>query len=433
MNESMKDSDCLELCKRLTREKLSWAPVEEWRNYEFTELGDKIYDATSVQLSITTLKRIFGKIKYDNLPSSSTLNALAVFLGFQSWMDLKSKMDKKDPGVNKKDPEDHEMPVSKTVKSSKIKRYLVAASLLAVVLVIAFSFIVLSAKTSLEQPNVSKVVFKSRSLANGLPNTVVFNVDLAGFRSDDMVIQQSWDSTKTIRLQPGQKEATAIYYAPGYYKAKLIVNGKIIKEHDLFIPSGKWIATIDHEPIPTYLTSDQLILKNGMTVSQPVLDQLRLFEKPVTITYHMVKNIPGLHSDNFIFETRIRNDFHGGPAVCQTAKIFLLAENGAFIIPFTIPGCVSNINLELGEKFLPGKSNDLSSFSADLSQWINVKLEVKNRRVKIFLDDKLRYEAAYTKDAGNIVGLRFNFLGAGSVDHFSFSNESGVAYKEDFR
>src|SRR4051812_16936522 len=109
MNESMKDSDCFELCKRLTREKLGWAPIEEWRNYEFTELGDKIYDVTSVQLSITTLKRIFGKIRYDNLPSSSTLNALAIFLGFQSWMDLRSNMNKKGPDPDQKDPAEHQL------------------------------------------------------------------------------------------------------------------------------------------------------------------------------------------------------------------------------------------------------------------------------------------------------------------------------------
>src|SRR4030095_14623881 len=85
------DTEYLQLCIRLIEQKLNWRSADEWRNYEFTELSEKILDATSVNLSATTLKRIFGKLKYESLPSSATLNALAAFLGYASWMDFKSK------------------------------------------------------------------------------------------------------------------------------------------------------------------------------------------------------------------------------------------------------------------------------------------------------------------------------------------------------
>ena len=94
------DTEYLQLCIRLIEQKLNWRPAEEWRNYEFTELSEKILDATSVNLSATTLKRIFGKLKYESLPSSATLNALAAFLGYASWMDFKSKQP-----FNKQEPE----------------------------------------------------------------------------------------------------------------------------------------------------------------------------------------------------------------------------------------------------------------------------------------------------------------------------------------
>ena len=85
------DTEYLQLCIKLIEQKLKWRPADEWRNYEFTELSEKILDATGVNLSVTTLKRVFGKLKYDSLPSTVTLNALAAFLGYESWMDLKSK------------------------------------------------------------------------------------------------------------------------------------------------------------------------------------------------------------------------------------------------------------------------------------------------------------------------------------------------------
>jgi hypothetical protein len=93
----------------------------------------------------------------------------------------------------------------------------------------------------------------------------------------------------------------------------------------------------------------------------------------------------------------------------------VLCSKGAFIIPFTIPGCISDINLKVNDHYLDGNSNDLSSFSADLSDWANVKVEVKNRVMKVFLNNKLVRQETYKADAGEVVGIRFSFLGAGAV------------------
>ena len=138
--------------------------------------------------------------------------------------------------------------------------------------------------------------------------------------------------------------------------------------------------------------------------------------------------------DNFSFETRIRNSYHEGPAVCETSKIFILGTKGAFIIPFSIPGCVSDFNLMLNDKVLGGRTNDLSKFGTDLSEWTDVKLEVKNRKATIFLNNKIIREESYNNDAGEVAGMRFSFLGAGTVDHIRIKNTLGqIAYEEKFK
>ena len=400
------DTGYLQLCTRLIEEKLNWRPAEEWRNYEFTELSEKILDATSVNLSATTLKRIFGKLKYDSLPSSATLNALAAFLGYESWMDFKSKQP-----FNKQEPEKMTTTRKKFLLQYKVWPMTAAAAVIIVIL--AFTF--LSGKSVKPLKNENEIVFTSKPLADGLPNSVVFNVDLKGNTPNKIVIQQSWDSTKTVVLQTGQKEATGIYYLPGYFRAKLILDGKIIKEHDLFIRSDNWMATVDHQPIPSYIKKDDLLLKDEMTVSKNVLKEIKTITKPTWLTYHLVKPFDGLQSDNFTLESSIRNTFSEGPAVCKTARIFVLCSKGAFIIPFTIPGCIGDINLKANDHYLDGHSNDLSSFSTDLSDWANVKVEVRNRVMKIFLNDKLVRQETYKADAGEVVGIRFSFLGAGAV------------------
>ncbi len=364
------DTEYLQLCIRLIEQKLNWRSADEWRNYEFTELSEKILDATSVNLSATTLKRIFGKLKYESLPSSATLNALAAFLGYASWMDFKSKQP-----FNKQEPGKATTTRKKFLLQHKVWPMTAAAAVIVVIL--AFTF--LSGKSVQPLKNEKEIIFSSKPLANGLPNSVVFNIDLKGNTPNKIVIQQSWDSTRTVTLQPGQKEATGIYYVPGYFRAKLILDGKIIKEHDLFIRSDNWMATIDHQPIPTYIKKEDLLLKDEMKVSENGLKEIKTSTKPTWLTYHLVKPFGHLQSDNFTLESSIKNTFAEGPAVCKTAKIFVLCSKGAFIIPFTIPGCISDINLMANDHYFDGNSNDLSSFSTDLSEWANIKVKVNSR------------------------------------------------------
>jgi hypothetical protein len=424
------DTGYLQRCRELIEEKLCWPPAGEWRDFEFTELSDKIFDSTSIQLSTTTLKRIFGKVKYDSLPSSATLNALAKYLGYENWMQFKAGQTTHE----KEEPEETPVPKEETKTRRFSRKAMIGAAAILTVAVICGSLFLSSTSPS---PSIETkdVIFKSKPLAEGLPNSVVFNIDLKDIKSDDVIIQQSWDSTRTVRLKPGQTEATAIYYVPGYFRAKLIVDKKIIKEHDLFIRSDNWMATIDNNPDPpTYLKKDELILKKGMHISASALDKIKKIESPATLTYHLVKPFGELHSDNFTLESSFQNSYSEGPAICKTTKLFILCTNGAFIIPFTIPGCASDINLKLGDQTWEGKSNDLSAFGIDPSQKINLKLEVKDRTVKIFCNGKLLREASYTTNAGDIVGLRYGFLGAGSVDQIRISDKEGkVVYSENFQ
>lgn len=52
---------------------------------DFDLLHDKIFERTHVMVSSTTLKRIWGYIKSDYKPSSNSLDALALFLGYNDY------------------------------------------------------------------------------------------------------------------------------------------------------------------------------------------------------------------------------------------------------------------------------------------------------------------------------------------------------------
>ena len=82
------EAENLEKCKKAIEDKLNWGSSASWLNYDFERLNEQIFAETNVQISVSTLKRIFGKASYNSSPSLTTLNTLAVFIGFANWRDF---------------------------------------------------------------------------------------------------------------------------------------------------------------------------------------------------------------------------------------------------------------------------------------------------------------------------------------------------------
>lgn len=76
-----------------------------------------------------------------------------------------------------------------------------------------------------------------------------------------------------------------------------------------------------------------MVFDSRLDIDECVLEEIKKIDTPAFLTYHLVKQLPGIQSDNFIFETAIKNRYSEGYAVCKTSKIFILGTKGAFIIP----------------------------------------------------------------------------------------------------
>lgn len=62
-------------------ERLGWDKGGTWGNKDFEELSECIFNTTNKRLSVTTLKRIWGRAKRVANPSISTLDILSQFIG----------------------------------------------------------------------------------------------------------------------------------------------------------------------------------------------------------------------------------------------------------------------------------------------------------------------------------------------------------------
>src|SRR5215831_11227851 len=172
---SHSDNEYMALCKRLIEEKFQLENESgTLRQRDLQFLADSIEDKSGIQLSISTLKRLWKK-DYDQTPHPSTLQALVSILGYKDWQDFKLKV-----------------PINPTqslrVEKRRVepfRRWMVlplVIGLLTLFWLIAFR----PAKSVRPKPIVNGPVtlIGNKTVSLGVPNTVIFNYDLHNVVAD---------------------------------------------------------------------------------------------------------------------------------------------------------------------------------------------------------------------------------------------------------
>jgi len=71
---------------------LGWENSDTWNEYDYEKLSEFIFSKSDIRLSVSTLKRIWGKVQYKNTPATATLNALARALDIEDWRAFKKNI-----------------------------------------------------------------------------------------------------------------------------------------------------------------------------------------------------------------------------------------------------------------------------------------------------------------------------------------------------
>jgi hypothetical protein len=415
------DELMLNECRRQIENKLGWEDGEKWSTRDFETLSHKIHDATGVSLSIATLKRIWGKIKYDSKPTSTTLNTLARYLEYEDWRDFKRSR-----GGNGN--EEHKvMPAARAKKLSPIW----GISALVVLAGIAGAWLLSNETARAYDPDL--FAFSSRKVVDrGVPNSVIFNYDAgAASSSDSIYIQQSWDPRLTTLVARDNAQHTSVYYYPGFFEAKLVVNKQVVREHDLLITTDGWLTAIERPGVPVYLDNADAPGDGIMSITVETITGNNVALQPETpfVGFHYFREFEGATSSDLIFESQVRNDYGKGSGACQYAEIRIQFKGPAIIIPLSVKGCVSN----LGFAGIDGKKSDLSAFGRNMSEWVKVRCAVSQNKGELFIDDEPIMKFLIPGKQEDFVGLGFRFQGTGSVDDVKVYEKSGrVIFSDNF-
>ena len=414
---------------------LNWGDSAIWSNDDFEQLSEKIFDKTRVQLSISTLKRIWGKVRYENFPTTGTLNALAGFLDYENWRDFRQKNEINEPastpGNNFEITPQTSAPADEAApKARKVSAPVILGMILLVILAAAY----VSFKKRGAPVDLSKVKFEAIIVSDTLPNSVIFNYDASVFKSDSVYIQQSWDPTRR-ELVPGDgKQHTSIYYNPGYFIAKLVFNNEIKKEFVVSIKTKGWKGIIERKPVPIYLSAGEIKGKGFMGISDSLFHAKT--GSPVFndtwVKFANVQEFKNIDAGNFALETTFRNSSAVEASVCRKVNVLLLGTNSAMIIPFSDKGCISDLNLLTASSYISGKDHDMRAFGCDFSKYQNLVCRVEKQHLKIYLNNKLIWDTPQKQTLGKIEGIRFEFEGAGEIKSVKLSTPGGGVYDDKF-
>lgn len=423
---------------------LGWGNGLAWATSDFEQLSSQIHEKTGVQLSVVTLKRVWGKIEYAGRPTITTLNALSEFAGAQSWQQFKQL------NLNKAEAFDElkignqsstetsprridVTPSPRVADSSRVKRWpprLVWTVIIACVTAVIF-YVTAFRPSSTNRGR--KFAFSSKKVVDvGVPNTVIFDYDASDCDGDDSVsIQQSWDPRLSTPVDARLKTHTSIYYYPGFFDARLKVNGEVVQKHKLLIQSKGWLPLLETAPVPVYFEQQDALQIGRMSLPMERIRNtgITLQPDPPWCSYYNVGDMPDIRSNDFVFETRVRNDFGEGASACRYTEVHILFEGAAMVIPLSVPGCVSN--LEFYDK--SGKVTDLSPLGVALENWVDVKFEVQDTLAKVYVNHRKVFDISARLEPVPWVGMIFKFKGAGSVDFIRVSRKNGdTVYEESF-
>jgi transcriptional regulator with XRE-family HTH domain len=400
------------------------------REYEL--LSGEIEEKTGILISVSTIRRLLNG-EFSRMPQAATLNAISGYLGYKNWYEYKSEEKNGQSGLQSETINGNGGSLHKKPLALRKWKW-AAAIILAMGIIVLAGFLTQSSTTA---SNFEKAGFSAKkTTSNDLPNTVVFNYNIDVVNADSFFIQQSWDENRRVRIYKNNYTLTDIYYEPGYHVAKLIANNQVIKTFDVSIPTDRWFFYAKEKgtkTLPQYI-EPAVTIKNGILLidTNDLAAERINSQVESNYVYAFFPTKLEVSSDNYVFKARVRvkevrNNF------CPALMCEIFSQHNFMFFKSTLPGCASESSLQFGEHFVSGKRADLSPISFDISQWTDVEIRVKDKKVTIFLNGKEVYATSYIISSGLITGLGFISNGLCEVDAVELKGLDGkVVYSNEF-
>ncbi len=431
----------LEICCRFVGEKYGNPAITTWTNGDYIKLSSILSRHTDVQISHSTLKRIFGKLKTTEryYPQKATRDALAHYAGYTDWETFVQKHPRPVKAeVPKQQKAEQEIvgPTTSSVQKNVLKKrsWLPIIGLL-IAGIAAISIWKFSEKKQPARINTKVINLICNNPEGGNPHSATFKIQLPANFSGDL-------SQFTVDFGDGRRERpvtslavfTHYYQVPGRYYAVLKYNSVPVDTVAVYLKTNGWTAAaqMEHDTTRVYPVNSFTIDKN----KRILVNADQLFRSGVdtnrTFFVQFVNTKPlAIEGDNCELTADVNTSFQRPGVRCSQVGIELFGERSKHDIVLMKPGCVSWAHLRFSEIFKDGGTDDLSSIGTDLSNGGIIRLLVADKKVSLFINDKLVFSTVYRVPLKNLFGIGVSFSGIGTVNNLELKNrKTGQIFNE---
>ena len=438
----------LDICCRIAAEKYGRPVIEEWTNGDYIKLSGQLFRQAAVQISPSTLKRIFGKLKTTDryYPQKATRDALAFYTDFTDWETFVQKHPRPAKQEEKK-PEQGESKIDEPVLSQtkiihKKRNWLPVIIIMAAVATIAVWLFLKKEKPGSIDTTGIKFVCINPEGEN--PHSATFKIQLPeDFSGDSSNFTIDFGDGETLRrVAPSIRKISPApqhshyYEVPGRYYAVLKYNDLPIDTVPVYLKSNGWTATatMERDTMRVYPVNNSSLFKNGnMMVNTDELFHAGI-DTNHTFYVSFVNTKPlAINGDNFELTYQVTSSQPRPGVRCSQVNVYLYGEESQHTVIFMKPGCEVHAYFRFSEIYKDGATDDLSSIGADLTAGGIIKLQVINKKVKLFLNDKQLYETSYHFPLKKVYGIKISFAGIGVVNDVLLKDlGTGEVFNEGF-
>lgn len=425
----MTDKELVKLCLREVSQKIGYRDDYKLSQSDLEHLSYLLEEKSKIVISLSTLKRVFQE-KFGRLPQLSTLDALTIFLGYSGWQHFKASKSVNSVPESFNTPEPNESLIKKRHFFGSIQYALIILS------IALMSFFLLRNSGDHDTANDSATFSVTKVVSDKVPKNVIFSYNIDDIEGDSFFIQPTWNARIKARIHKRNYIQTQTYYEPGFHTAKLICDGRVLKEVAVHIPTNDWIGYSKvnfFDPYPQYFNNDLIVRDSvlGITAAALQASDIDMEEKRIYYFAHFPDSL-AVNSNDFTLKARIKTTTLGN-TLCPWIVSEVLGERAFFYFTGTIPGCTSEIGAVFSDKYLDGKTNDLSAFGFNVLDWNEVKIEVRNKAITIHINGEKVFNDNFSSPGGGVQGIGFGSNGLCEVDYVELADSVGrIAYFNDF-
>lgn len=413
----------------LVEKKFNRGDSKNWKNRDFEDLNFEIKKITKINISSHTLKRVFGKIKTDDyyLPQKATIVALKQYVEFEKKHKESIHVEilgSKDADLEKELIE--VVDVEELIENKKKPLKILAAVFVLIVIGTALTLLINSHVDETAEGSVKLISQEGR-----IPTSAQFEYSTPNNKDSFSICYDG--NFDPIPVPSGKKMKSNYYYQhPGMYNVRMWKGKKIVSPTiKVYVQTKGWeaFAFYNHQgQLDRYfaLNLEQCIKNNEFAPTKKIIkdvgiDTCELAE--VTLNNYHPTNFSG---DNFILETTLKNSDKWPKSNCNSVYLNISGKKESIQLQFANPGCSYWIYCRISEKKVNKLNENLKNFTFDMTKWQHFHIENKNKTIRVFVNNTLRYTTSYTESIGDIMGVTIRFQGNGYMKSYRLTDLKGT-------